>query len=223
MLVFLSANAVLPAVEFSQLQEPRTKMSLGASISSAGPGVSFTVSLNNSLLIKLGAEYLAFQYPFTFEENDINYAADLSFRTGNVSLTGDYYYYRALFISAGAGFNFFQPDVAGAAAADWKYGDIFIPAADIGEFNFNIQPTWRVSPYLGAGIGRKFSRKGRVSFSAEAGAFYMGPPKVEIEASGLLAPTASEEHKHKERLEAQFSAWRLYPVIRMGLSFLLTK
>ena len=206
-----------------QLQERRTKLSLGASLSTSGPGLSLAVSLANPLLIRLGAEYLSFQYPFTFEENDISYAADLKFRAGNFSFMGDYYYYRSLFISAGAGFNLFRPEVDGAAAADWKYGDITIPAAEIGEFHFNVAPSWRVSPYLGAGIGRKFSRRGRVAFSAEAGVFYLGPPEVEIDATGLLAPTASEEHRQKERLEAQFSSWRLYPVVKMGLSFLLTK
>jgi hypothetical protein len=86
-----------PAAESGQLRERRTKLSLGTSLSTSGAGVSFAVSLSDPLLVRLGVEYLAFQYPFTFEENDISYAADLSFRTGNVSLIGDYYYYRSLY------------------------------------------------------------------------------------------------------------------------------
>lgn len=196
---------------------------LGASMSTAGPGLNFMLAFRQPLLFRIGFEYLAFSYPFSFEENDIDYDAGLNFRGGNISLLADYYVYRALFVSGGAGFNLFKPTMDGAAAGDWKYGDIFIPAKDIGDFHFEVNPSWRLSPYLGLGIGRKISRKGRLAFSFEAGAFYMGPPKLSIEATGLLAPTASDEHRQKEMLESHFSSWRFYPVVKTGLSVLLTK
>jgi len=200
-----------------------TGAALGASLSTAGPGLNFILAFGQPLLFRVGFEYLAFSYPFSFEENDIGYDAGLNYRGGNISLLADYYVYRALFVSGGAGFNLFKPRINGTAAEDWKYGDIFIPAKDIGDFVFEVNPSWRLSPYLGLGIGRKISRKGRLAFSLEAGAFYMGPPKLSIEATGLLAPTASDEHRQKEMLESHFSSWRFYPVVKTGLSFLLTK
>ncbi len=196
---------------------------LGASLSTAGPGLNLVLAFRQPLLFRVGFEYLAFSYPFSFEENDIDYEAGLNYRGGNISLLADCYVYRALFVSAGAGYNLFKPRINGSAAGDWKYGDIFIPAKDIGDFVFEVNPSWRLSPYLGLGVGRKISRKGRLAFSVEAGAFYMGPPKLSIEATGLLAPTASDEHRQKEMLESHFSPWRFYPVVKTGLSFLLTK
>ena len=223
-LLILSFSVAITQETHAGLTEnDNSKVALGASIATSGPGLNLVLGVTKPLSVRLGFEQMAFNVPFSFEENNIDYDADLNFRAGSISLIADYHYFRSLFVSLGAGYNLFSPDIAGVAASDWKYGDIYIPAKDVGEFHFQVEPSHRISPYLGAGIGRKIGLKKRVAFSMEAGIFYQGPPKIAIEATGLLSPTADEAHTHSRMLENQFSAWRFYPVAKMGLSFLLTK
>jgi hypothetical protein len=213
----VSSSAQEKSYEYS------SKMSVGASLSTAGPGINLALGITKPLLIRIGVEHLSCNVPFSFDENGIDYDANLDYRAGSFSLIADYNFTRILFVSAGAGFNLFKPAIEGYASRDWKYGDISIPAQDVGEFGFTMQPSYRLSPYLGGGIGRKIARSGRLAFSMEAGVFYQGPPKISIEATGLLSPTADEAHGHKEHLENQFSSWRVYPVVKAGLSFLISR
>jgi hypothetical protein len=224
-ILFLVSFAIAGAQEGSTNypENSNSKVALGASIATTGAGLNLVLGVTKPLAVRLGFEQMAFNFPFSFEENDIDYDADLNFRAGSISIIADYHYFRSLFVSLGAGYNLFRPQIAGVAASDWKYGDIYIPAADVGKFHFEVEPSHRLSPYLGAGIGRKIGLNRRAAFSMEAGIFYQGPPKIAIEASGLLAPTADEAHNHARMLENQFSAWRFYPVTKMGLSILLTK
>jgi len=48
--------------------------------------------------------------------------------------------------------------------------------------------------------------------------YYLGAPNVEIEASGLLAPTADPVHGQKELLERQLSQYKFYPVIKINFA-----
>lgn len=196
---------------------------MATGLGTAGPGLNIGYFAKRSLLFRVGFEYVNLKYGFTFEENDINYEADLLLRTGNVSLLADYYFAGPLFVTAGAGYNLFRPGIDGRAAGQWKYGDIYIPAEDIGEFRFNVEPSWNITPYFGVGIGRKFRKMRQVSAFSEIGAYYLGPPRINVEATGLLSPTADEAHQHASSLEKHFSSWRYYPVVRAGLSILLTK
>ena len=202
--------------------QERPGLILATGLSTAGPGLNVGYFVQRSLLLRLGFEYVNLNFPFSFEENDINYEADLLLKTGNLSILADYYFAGPLFVTAGAGYNLFNPAIGGSATGQWKYGDIFIPAEDIGEFRFEIEPSLRITPYLGIGIGRKFRKMRKVSVFSEIGAYYLGPPKISVEASGLLAPTADEAHQHASSLEKHFSSWRYYPVIRAGISILLT-
>jgi hypothetical protein len=223
-LLLLSFAVVLAQEAPASLTENgNSKVAIGASIATTGPGLNLVLGVTKPLSVRLGFEQMAFNVPFSFEENNIDYDADLNFRAGSISIIADYHYWRSLFVSFGAGYNLFRPEIAGVAASGLPYGDIFIPAEDVGKFHFEVEPSHRLSPYLGAGIGRKIGLKKRAAFSMEAGIFYQGPPKIAIEATGLLSPTADEAHNHARMLENQFSAWRFYPVAKMGLSFLLTK
>jgi hypothetical protein len=49
----------------------------------------------------------------------------------------------------------------------------------------------------------------------------MGAPQIEIEASGLIAPTADPAHGQKEKLEQQINQYKFYPVLKMGLAIKL--
>ncbi len=188
-----------------------------------GVGGNLVFQFTPRMAFRAGYETLSFDYPFSFEENDISYQAELDYKTGVISLLADYYLTRSLYLTAGCGYNRFRPAVTGVASDAWQYGDISIPPDQIGEFLFSVKPSRTLSPYLGAGVGRNAGLKKNLAFTFEIGAYYQGAPDIAIEATGLLAPTADESHKQKELLERQFSAYTFYPFVKLGLSLVLFK
>lgn len=199
------------------------KIAVETSLSTMGLGVNLVYQFHPRITLRAGYENIGFAYPFNFEENDISYKADLNYKSGTISLLADYFLARFVYLSAGCAYNLFHPEINGNAAKDWQYGDIIIPAEEIGEFSALISPSLRLSPYLGLGIGRNISLKKRFSFNFEIGTYYQGPPKIEINATGLLSPTADESHRQKEILQKQFKSFYLYPLFKLGVSYVLIK
>jgi hypothetical protein len=190
----------------------------GGQASTNGLGFNVKYILNKRFTLKTGYETLGFSRSFEFDENDIEYAADLNYNTGGLFLLADFYYTPGLYISGGVIFNKFQPELDGRAIGDLNYGDIVIPASEVGDFNFYFEPEIKTSPYLAIGF-RKFSGKAkRVSYHFETGLYFMGNPDVEIETTGLLEPTSSEAHGQERYLEEQFSAYKYYPVVKFDIA-----
>lgn len=199
----------------------RSGLYLGAAASTNGWGLNLRYAFNNWFSLKTGYETLNLTYDFNFDEYDISYQADLDFKTGGILALADLSYAKNLYISVGAIFSSFNPEITGYALSDYHYGDIVISAEDIGSFKFTAEPSIKVSPYVGAGYQAFLGKRDGVVFNFETGIYYMGPPDFTIEADGLLAPTADPAFAHDEYLESQFDAYSIYPVIKLNLAFKL--
>jgi hypothetical protein len=138
--------------------------------------------------------------------------------TGGISLLGNFNFTRNFYLSAGVLFNSFNPKITGDAASGLEYGDIIIPPSMVGDFEFTIEPQLQVSPYGSVGFRSFFGKNKRVVLNTELGMYYMGPPKINISASGLLAPTADPAHGQKEILENQIEQYKFYPVLKLILA-----
>jgi hypothetical protein len=79
----------------------------------------------------------------------------------------------------------------------------------------------KISPHISAGYQAFMGKRDGVIFQFEIGMYYMGAPDLIIEADGLLAPTADPAFGQEEYLEYQFDAYKIYPVIKLGLAFKL--
>lgn len=194
---------------------------LGAHASTNGWGVNARYAFSNKFSVRTGYENLEFGYDFDFSENDIQYDASFDFKTGGILLLADYTYTKNLYISAGVIFNSFNPEISGAAVSDLEYGDIVIPAEDIGTFRFEAESKLKVSPYGGIGFQGFMGKRDGLVFRFETGLYYMGPPDLKITADGLLSPTADPAFGHDEYLEYQFDAYKIYPVVKLGLAIKL--
>jgi len=191
---------------------------VGGVISTNGWGGEVKYVLNKRFTVKSSFETLSFSTDYSFNESDIDYDATFDYKTGGISLLGDFNYTRNLYVSAGILFNDFNPKITGHAASDLEYGDITIPASKVGDFDFSIKPGMKVSPYAGLGFRAFFGEKKSVVFNTEVGMFYMGSPEIEIEATGLLAPTADPAHGQKETFESQLEQYKFYPVLKLNLA-----
>ncbi|MEN8117134.1 MAG: hypothetical protein ABFS16_09155 [Bacteroidota bacterium] len=191
---------------------------LGSHASTNGWGFNAKYTVTDWLAFKTGYETLTFKTSFDFSEYDISYNAELDYKTGGILLLADFSYAKNLYISAGAVLNSFNPELKGYATSDLQYGDIVIKSEDIGDFTFSFKPGLKVSPYISAGYQAFLGKMNRFVFNFETGIYYMGPPDIEIEANGLLAPTADPAHEQKELLEYQFESYKIYPVVKFNLA-----
>lgn len=196
-----------PAEDFSGVY-------LGTSASTNGWGFAAKYLFNKRITVKAGFETLKLGYDFSFDENDVQYDAKLDFETGSIYLFGDFHYTRNLYFSAGALFNKFNPGISGYAISGIEYGDITIPAEMVGDFKYTVSSGLAISPYGALGARSFIGKHKRVVLNSEIGCYYMGPPEIELEATGLISPTADPAHGQKEKLEHQIEQYRFYPVLK---------
>jgi hypothetical protein len=191
---------------------------LGGVASTNGWGAEVKYLFNEKFTVKTGAETLNFSASFNFDENDISYDGSVDYKTGGIFLLADYNFVYHLYLSSGVVFNSFNPEVTGHSVSPLEYGDITIPAEDVGDFKFSFSPKTKVSPYGGLGWRSFIGKDKRLALNFETGIYYMGSPQVEIEATGLLAPTADPALGQKEKLESQLEQYKIYPVIKFNLA-----
>jgi len=223
LILLLFVNGLVPAVaqknEVAEQSVVNTSgFYAGGQASTNGLGLNIKYIANKNFTFKAGYETLSLNHAFSFSEDEMDFAADLDYTTGGLFLLADWFYTKSLYISGGAIINKFQPEVAGYAVSDLQYGDITIPAEDVGEFNFYFEPEIKTSPYLAVGFRKFFGKSKRVSYNFETGLYYIGSPEVTIETTGLLKPTSDEAHNQKQILEEQFSVYKYYPIAKFDIA-----
>lgn len=212
---------LLPAQ--GQETDRKQTYAIGIKASTIGFGGDFIYGFSKDISFRLGIDKLGYQTPVNFSEQGISYNGHIQANMGTISLLGDFYLTKYLYVSAGAGYNFFNIGFTGQAAESLPFGDIEIPAEMIGTFEFNLHPANRISPYLGLGLGRTIGLNKKLGFSADFGFYYQGAPEIDIVSDGLLSPTSNPEHKHAAKLEKQVSQYTVYPVLRLLLSYRISE
>lgn len=187
--------------------------------STMGYGGDAVYQFNKRMTARLGYDNLQMNFPFDFEESDVSYSANADVKTGSLTALYDYYLAKNVFVSTGVALNNFDVSTKGAPNDGMQWGDITISKDKIGTFEYDVQPSWQLSPYLGVGFGRTISADKLVAFCVELGAFYQGSPNVSIKSEGLLSPTSNPEHGQAALFESQLSQYYLYPYLKFSLSF----
>jgi hypothetical protein len=121
------------------------------------------------------------------------------------------------FLSGGIIYNMNEIALNGYPNKSITIGDMEVQPEQIGSLDFKVKPGSSLTPYIGIGLGRSLSKNKVVSFAVEAGAAFHGKPKVELNATGMLEPTGSEEQR--QILEDNLSSFSIYPMLNFQLSF----
>jgi len=221
LILLLIVSTTATAQDSAVLPNSNKGFYVGGEVSTNGWGGNVRYIFNKTITLKAGIEKLNLSRGLNFNESEIDFEADLLYQTGGIFMMADFNYTKNLYISAGAAMNSLNPQIKGYAVSDLQYGDITIPAEDVGDFVFTLTPSMSISPYAAVGFRSFLGAKERVSFNFETGLYYMGAPTVEIEATGLLAPTADPAHGQKELIENQLSQYKFYPVIKFNLAIKL--
>ncbi len=204
-----------------QAQQSKYSPGIGIGLKSStnGLGADLIYNISPQIGVRLGFEKIGFSKRIEFNEQGISYNADIAFSVGSISLLADFYLGKYVFISAGAGYNLFHLQFDGEAGSSLSFGDIEITKEMIGDFSMQIDPSLKVSPYVGLGFGRTLGFDKRVGFAFEIGTFYQGAPDLTIESTGLLSPTSNPNHGQEILLEHAIRRYTMYPVMKLSLSF----
>lgn len=190
----------------------------GGQASTNGLGISVRYIMSPRISIIAGYENMQIERNINIYSYGVPFNAQIDYETGGIYLLGEFYYTPSLYVSAGVISNNFQPSAEGNALSSIRYGDITLPPSTIGTLQVDVEPGLKYSPYAGMGIRRFLDRKRSWSFNFETGLYYMGSPDMDLSATGLLQPTADPANGKEEYLEAQFSVYKYYPVIKAGIA-----
>ncbi len=190
---------------------------IGIKASSLGLGADIVKSFNSSFTLRLGASYLKKDFKIsTFD--DLGGSAFNYTTVGSVSLLFDWYFARSVYVSAGLMYNMSILEFESKADKSQYIGVIEITPETMGSITYTLKPN-EICPYLGIGFGHTISRNKLVAFNVDLGMLYQGSPKVTLDATGMVAPTANEEQR--QLLQDNVKGYMFYPFLNFQLSFKL--
>lgn len=146
-----------------------------------------------------------------------NLLVDVTAKLDHADLLVDFHPFRNAFrLSAGLGiFSGNQIKVTANFLDSTKFGEITFTPDDIGSLGLN----WvlnTANPYIGLGFGRAAPKK-RIGLGLDMGAYYIGPPKPEILATGMVKRTSEQSATLQENLKG----FQWLPVLSFRLAVAL--
>jgi hypothetical protein len=191
-------------------------VALSLQASSNGPGLGLHTRLAQRLQVRLAYTHLPMGHTVDVEQNGLYAAADARVRLGGAALWVDWYPFGGAFhLSGGAMAGSPRAEARVRPTQDYVYSErkTFSPER-VGSLSATARYS-AVSPYVGAGWGDALDD--RWSLMVDVGAYYLGRPRLDLEATGLIAPTARQE----ARLEERLSSFRYLPVVSLALAYRL--
>ena len=160
---------------------------LGIKASSFGPGIEIVKSFTEVFNIRLGATWMRINYDLGFDDA-LEVGDQGTITTGSVSLLGDFNFLSFMHFTGGIIFNMNELMLDAQPTEEYYVGEIKVDPETLGSLYYSMTPNL-VCPYVALGFGRSISRYRLVSFAFEFGLIYQGPPKVDLNATGMLTPT----------------------------------
>jgi len=196
--------------------------------STFGPGIEIVKAFKIPVNLRLGGTWLNYSMDisqYTSGSEDVKSINNLHF--GTVSLMADWQFADFMHLTGGVLYNFTE-EVIDVYSNDVVYvGEVEVTPETMGYTSAKIY-TSKINPYLGIGFGRSISKQKVVGFGVDLGVAYIGSPKVDLMANGMLEPTADAiitadgTVYNKEIIENNIENYKFYPVISFQLSFRIT-
>lgn len=186
---------------------------MGVKAGTTGLGVEAVYGLSDRWNLRGGLN--GFSYGTDFEEEGIDYDADLRLRSA--ALMADWHVFGGGFrVSAGAFVN--GNELSGLAEGDLDIGD------DTYTARMKLDIDWRrFAPYVGIGWGNAL-KGSRLSFSADLGVMFTGSPTARLDArelTGTIDPDLFEADVRREEanLNDEISDVKYWPVATFGVTY----
>ncbi len=189
------------------------RVSAGIKMSTLGFGIELAAPLSEKFYVRLGGNQFNFSVNEDFGDLNINMEANL--RLSSFTFFADWYPRGTMgifHITAGLLIGNNYVAATGTPWSSYEFGGYVITPEDIGDLSIKIS-TPKVNPYAGIGFGRSVPNR-RVSFNFELGALYLGPPVVEMEATGMISRTGEQGDLIAENM----NDYRFWPVVSTQLN-----
>jgi len=192
---------------------------LSLKASTLGFGLEVIRRQNQFFAFRLGGTY----YPYNAKKTDTEFEVEKTYNADFSALTliADWFiigHFSSFHLSGGVVYNLTNLTVDGVPINTYVIGTYPIPPSQIGDVTIKLTPV-KFSPYLGAGFGNFISKKKKLTFNVQLGVLYQGPPKVEFTATGMVEPTAEQEHIVAKNVEG----FTFYPILDVQIVYRLSR
>ena len=193
-----------------------------------GPGIEVVKAFSIPVNLRLGGTWLNYSMDISqyfSDEDDVKTVNNI--HLGTVSLMADWQFVDFMHLTAGVLYNFTEEIIDVYSNEVVYVGSVEVTPETMGYTSTRIY-TSAINPYLGIGFGRSISKQKLVGFGVDLGVAYIGSPKVDLMANGMLQPTAEAittsdgTMYNKDIIESNIENYKFYPVISFQLSFRLT-
>lgn len=223
-LTALALTALASGLAAAAFAQSQSEIGVTGSVGTTGVGAHATFPITPNVNARLGLGYLGYNYKGS--TRDLEYDLDLKTNTYDALL--DWYPDKdsAFRITGGVAYNGnkidvrARPNTSGAYAIQGNLYNAATVGNVTGKVDFN-----KFAPYLGIGWGRNRKEEKGWSFSTDLGVLFQGSPKTSLAATGCTAPApvcnqfASDVARENAALADEVSKFKVYPVLRIGLSY----
>jgi hypothetical protein len=191
---------------------------MGVKATTDGVGIEVVKGFGTRLNVRLGYSFLTVPISYSLDFQGISATTKARLKFGGVKLFLDFYPVKnAIHLTAGVMQNGMKHSLEVIPTSDYPYGDIMIPASDLGSLEAVVTPKVKISPYVGLGFGNTLSREHRVSFNFELGVLYHGAPQLDLVGTKMLSPMASENNE--QIIMNAIAQYQWYPLMSFQLTF----
>lgn len=221
-LSFLMSISVLTIAQEGAENSPglQKDWAAGVSLGSLGIGAEVSYAINSKFGARTGINYLKYEFSNIPYKDHPEVEASNTFKTGAISLTGDYFFHKNWRVSTGILISLIHGQRDYYAIEPIPIQDITATEEEFGTMKVEVTPN-KVAPFISMGFGKGISHSKTVSFNVDLGVAYTGQMKASFTADGMLLPSASE--KQERQLEDNLKQLQFYPMISFRLNFKLTQ
>lgn len=216
-------------VEEAQVEEeaPNRKngIALSPSVSTLGPGVELTKSINSRINARVGGNLLSAD--FNDSVSNIDYDADVNLES--VSVMGDVYPWKKSGFHLTLGLAYNNNRVSGVGRMNGgsiNLGGQTFQATDVGRVDADVSYSSPVAPFIGIGYGNPVSKNKDFGFYIRAGALITGAPSVDFRAvPNPSLPQAMQDEirqgaaAEEAQIQDDLNNFPVYPVMSLGISY----
>ena len=184
--------------------------------SSLGLGFESILSVHAKVNIRLSLSYFKIAESEQLYDGAIEYDLAHENVIGGAYIFVDYQFHKLLHATAGILYRVDKESGTAHPVSGITIGGIDIPADVVGQISYAIEKN-AIAPYLGIGFGRSISLEKKVSFSADIGVYYTNALIVEVEATGMLSPTAIKLNENQISDNIRHSGF--WPYFSIQLSY----
>lgn len=207
-------SLVLSVNAFAQTKTipPSKSYAVTLKLSTLGIGLDGATNIAKDLNVRVGGHFMSFNVDGGKAGDDYIYTA----KTNLLSFSAlvDYFPGGSIFkVSGGVLLNLNKVDIDMIPGQTYTVNGKTYDKTNLGTVNSKTEFT-KINPYLGIGIGNSLAYK-KFGFTMDIGTVYQFEPQVTMTATGLIAPTASQE----SIVEDNVKWFKVYPVVTFGLTY----